>query len=271
MKKLMCLIAMLVTMLTSTAFAAESTGSVDWESGFIEGIGVGAPGKQAVNAGHAKALARRAAIVDAYRSLAEYANGVSVDSETTVSDMMLNNDVTKTKVSAIIRNARIVSEKYDNDGMYTVVMRVKLFGVKDSVASAVMPQNTSVEPIPTASPSYTNNPATRASGAYTGLVVDCRGMNLNPVMSPVIKNVSGQPIYGYKNLDSTFVVNNGMAGYSKDPSTYARAGSNPLIVKAVSLDNHNAYPVVSDEDSNKILVENSATNFLNRTAVVFIR
>jgi kynurenine formamidase len=52
---------------------------------------------------------------------------------------------------------------------------------------------------------------------------------------------------------------------------YPRAGANPLIIKAVGLDNHNTYPIVSDEDANKILVENSATGFLNRCAVVFVR
>jgi hypothetical protein len=43
------------------------------------------------------------------------------------------------------------------------------------------------------------------------------------------------------------------------------------VVKAVSLENHNGYPVISLTDANKILVENGATHFLDATCVVFIR
>ena len=57
---------------------------------------------------------------------------------------------------------------------------------------------------------------------------------------------------------------------TKNINTHPRAGANPLIVKAIGVDNHNTYPIVSDEDANKILVENSATGFLNRCAVVFL-
>ena len=55
-------------------------------------------------------------------------------------------------------------------------------------------------------------------------------------MSPVIKNANGEPIYGYKNLDSATVIANGMASYTTDLSKASRAGSNPLVVKAVGLD-----------------------------------
>ena len=89
-------------------------------------------------------------------------------------------------------------------------------------------------------------------------------------MSPVIKNASGQAIYGYKNLDYDKVVSGGMAGYTTDPAKATRAGSNPLYVKAVSVDK-NANPVLSVADANRVLIENGATGFLDATNVVFVR
>ena len=62
-----------------------------------------------------------------------------------------------------------------------------------------------------------------------------------------------------------------MAGYSHSINSYDRAGNNPLVIKAVSLENFNAYPIVSVEDANRILVENQVTHFLDNTNVVFIR
>ena len=47
--------------------------------------------------------------------------------------------------------------------------------------------------------------------------------------------------------------------------------SNPLVVKAVSLDNHNGNPVLSLADANRVLIENGATGFLDNASVVFLR
>ena len=110
-----------------------------------------------------------------------------------------------------------------------------------------------------------------AIGGFTGLVVDCRGLGLKPVMSPVIKNASGSPIYGYKNLDYDKVIETGMASYARDMSGASRAGSNPLIVRALDVENHGGTPVLSVADANRVLIENGVTHFLDNTRVVFLR
>lgn len=109
-----------------------------------------------------------------------------------------------------------------------------------------------------------------AQGDYTGLIIDCRGLGLKTAMSPVIKNVNGTKIYGHKDLDIDKIIAMGMVDYVDNPDNVARAGVNPLIVKAVSLDNFNSDPVVSIADSNKILIENRITKFLKELRVVFL-
>ena len=252
-------------------------------------------------------MARRAAVVDAYRQIAEQIAGVQVDATTTVEDMAVSSDVIKTNVSALVQGARIVDEKMVEGGQgYTVRMQVPLFGVTKSVAAAVLPQTAAKEPLPapvaSVAPSVPSSvhvdvtlggtavgttvtqgatsakgssasaaPAgAQAIGGYTGLIVDCSGLGLKPAMSPVIKNDLGQPIYGYKNLDYDKVVTNGMAGYTSDLSRAARAGSNPLVVRAIRLDG-GVNPVLSTADANRVLIENGATGFLDKTNVVFVR
>ena len=95
-------------------------------------------------------------------------------------------------------------------------------------------------------------PEGQAIGGFTGLIVDCTGLGLKPVMSPVIKNANGSPIYGYKNLDYDKVVTNGIAGYTYNIQNAVRAGSNPLVVRAIGLDNHNGNPVLSVADANRV-------------------
>ena len=113
--------------------------------------------------------------------------------------------------------------------------------------------------------------AMKTTAAYTGLIVDCTGLGLKPVMSPVIRVVEGNPIYGDKNLDYNLIESKGMAGYTLDLHQAARAGANPLIVKAVSLLNHNGDPVLSVADAKRVVDEDSKGNFLKQLNVVFVR
>lgn len=112
--------------------------------------------------------------------------------------------------------------------------------------------------------------ASLAQGDYTGLIVDCRGLDLQPVMSPVIKNSNGTKIYGHKNLDIDKVIEMGMADYSDNLESVTRAGDNPLVVKATAVENFNSNPVVTIPDSNRVLIENYATKFLTDLKVVFL-
>ena len=108
-------------------------------------------------------------------------------------------------------------------------------------------------------------------GGYTGVIIDCRGLNLQAVMSPVVKNENKDTIYGDKNLDYDKIVEMGMAAYSDGVENLDRAGKNPLVVKAVALDNFNSNPVLSVADSNRILLENKSAKFLDDMNVVFIQ
>ena len=288
MKRCAKMIAAFMTMLAFTIFSASearvsAAEATNWDDGTITVVGMGIAPARTTNQAQARYLARRAAIVDGYRQMAESVNGVNVDSETTVENMMVLSDVTKTKVSAVIRGAKVISERSTPDGGYEVTMQIPLFGLSDSLASAVLPAPatkeafpapaTGITPsIPSNAPSYAASaPSGKAIGGYTGVIIDCRGLGLQPAMSAVIKNEKGQPIYGYKNLDYDMVISKGMLSYATDPGNAPRAGSNPLYLKAIRLDNHNGNAVLSMEDANRLLIENGATGFLDRTAVVFLR
>jgi len=112
--------------------------------------------------------------------------------------------------------------------------------------------------------------ASAAQGIYTGLVIDCRGLGLKTAMSPVVKNINGTKIYGHKNLDVDRIIAEGMADYVRNPASVDRAGSHPLVVRAIALEDFNSTPVVSIVDSNRILIENRATKFLKDLKVVFL-
>ena len=370
-------IALAVLMLAlAVCTVGTSEAAAKWDGGSIRVVGLGIAPVDA-RGPQAEALARRAALSDAYRQLAEQVNGVNVDAMTTVENLMLVNTTVRTHVSALIKGAAIVEEAQQRDGSYTVTIDLPVYGT-GSLASTVFAPNkvpeawmppasvyapytpqtsydttgygtydrtqtrgntagTGTPPIPLhpttpaviPNPLRPNSPAVtapaapsepaplrpshpapqtstmpsvpapavqtpaapapavqapippttppaeivpmgQAVGGYTGVIIDCTGLGLRPVMSPVIKAENGRPIYGYKNLDSDKVVANGMASYARSEADATRAGTNPLRLRAVSVDG-GANPVLSANDANRLLLENSASGFLDATNVVFLR
>jgi len=136
---------------------------------------------------------------------------------------------------------------------------------------SALPKTNSTEQVAPASEAEKNlSSDAEIIGGYTGVIVDCSGLELQPVMSPTIKNEDGETIYGDKNLDYDKVIELGMASYSDGSYGLERAGDNPIVVKAVELSNFHSNPVLSVEDSNRVLLENQSTKFLDKLNVVFL-
>ena len=257
--------------------AAEA--AAQWEQGAITAEGFGTP-PMGTYGSKASIMARRAAIVDAQRNLAEQVSGVQVDAETTVENFVISSDLVKTKVSALIKGAMVVEEQMMPDGAYRVVMSMPMYGTQ-GLASAIMPairDNTPPTPPPPVI-SATITTQIQMGGTYTGVIVDAGGMGLKPSFSPVIYDTNGRAIYGVSNINYDQAISQGMVGYSSSVSsaqTLPRVGATPLVIKAVQVrgGNNSTNPVnvvVSVDDGDRILAANQQSQMLMNGAVVFVR
>ena len=301
---IMTIMAFVMSMMAVTAFAAVQEGDItkgemNWDGNLVQATGYAS--------GRTNPMARRAARMDAIRNLAEQVVGTEVTAESKMIDLVAEKDVVYTRVQATVSNMQEISPaKYfkGKDGLTEceIVMAMPIFGAKKSVAStfgdiAFKDCNTQAFPQPTttnvsvsveATTSTTTTTTTTntnttsvvaavSNAKYTGLIVNCQNLKSNkqlkPVMSPVIKNESGTKIYGHVNLNYDLVIEKGMASYvkSKNDSAVSRAGNNPLVVNAVDVADHNGNPVVSVADSDRILIANQSTHFLDSCSVVFVR
>ena len=230
-------------------------GSVNWDKGAeadVEAIGIGLPPENMGVRGNI--LARRAAVVDAQRNLAEMIQGVQIDSETVMENLVIASDGVRSKVSAMVKGARIVDEGVNADGSYFVKMRVPMYGVTNSIASVALPEirdNMEAEPLPEVTDSTLSESDVKdvQRAAYTGVVINATGMGLEPTFSPVIYDVNGRVVYGIRNLE---VIN----------AVGVRGGKNS--VNKVNV-------VVSVEDGDRILLASEKSGILQNCAVVFVR
>jgi len=70
-------------------------------------------------------LAKRAAMGDAYRIIAERIKGVKVEGKDTIKNMAIKSSVVNMRVSAMIKNATVVETTF-KDGLCEVEMEVKI-------------------------------------------------------------------------------------------------------------------------------------------------
>jgi len=220
---------------------ANGNGLINWETDTVEAIGTGVPAANSHHPAQAKGSARRTAVLDAQRNLLEAINGVQVDSETTMENLAISSDIVKTKVSGLIKGARVVREQQMPDGSYQIVMAIKMYG-QDGLAGVIEDKLATVtpQPLPSISPTYV--PSVANMPRYTGLVFDARGLDLDRSMGPMIYDTEGRVIYGNQYVEHSYVIQNGLVDYASSLNSIAlvengqsRAGKKPLVIKAIAV------------------------------------
>lgn len=91
----------------------------------ISVVGQGVAPMNTISPAQAYALAKRAAVGDAYRLIAEKVKGVRVDGQDLIKNMMVKRSTIRTSVDAMIRDANIVETTF-KEGLCEVEMEIVL-------------------------------------------------------------------------------------------------------------------------------------------------
>lgn len=280
LRSTMVMVCMLVILLFSGISSAQMTGTVndveeavgtsgkiDWTTGLITAVGIGAPPAQPANPAQARGMAERAAQVVALRNLLESVKGVRVDSATTVENFIVTSDIIRTQVNGFVQGATTMDKKYLSDG--SVEITVGMY-IKGALLESLLPPKPATPPVPLVPGAAPVTPGI----AYTGLIVDGRGLGVRPAMVPKILNEDGKEVYGSAWINREYAVREGMVGYLKDPAAAQanpRVTDKPLTVKAVKVSGENRVDLVIPNDAAaKIHGMSENLSFLEKCRVIVL-
>jgi hypothetical protein len=248
-----------------------SKGVVNWTDGYVEAVGIGAPPQRYIGTPQARPNALRAGQIDAYRNMLEVINGVRVNSTTTIRDFTVESDIINTQVQGIVKGAKTMKQEYLSDGTVEVTVRMPLSG---NFASVIIPrilEKRQVMPAPQLTP---QSPAPVTSEVFTGLVVDARGIQARPAMSPRIIDEKGQEVYGSMNVDRQYAVQQGMSGYARDltaAQSNPRVTNSPVSVKGLRTEGAGRSDIViANADAEKIRAAGDQEGFLKKCRVMIV-
>ncbi|MBU2026938.1 MAG: hypothetical protein KJ814_04870, partial [Proteobacteria bacterium] len=159
------------------------------------------------------------------------------------------------------------------DGTVEVTVRMPIAGNFAAVIIPRIMEKKQAQP-PPAEPAAPAPAPASGGEVFTGLVVDARGIQARPAMSPRIIDENGREIYGSMNVEREYAVQQGMSGYARDltaAQSNARVTNNPLSVKGLKTEGAGRSDIViAKADAEKILAAGDNLSFLKKCRVMIV-
>ncbi|WP_419779193.1 hypothetical protein [Maridesulfovibrio sp.] len=224
----------------------KSNGSmVNWADGFISASSEIKLLPDSIDPVRSKALAVRQGGVESRKALLDVVLGLSVDGKSKVSALLKDDLKSLNLLRGYVQNS-LFSTAMTN-GTVSVTSSLNL---RNGLSSIIIPPTISFQ---TGIPPTISGERGEAgvelqalesgengfadSTAYSGIVIDGRGLPFTPVLLPLIYDGKGVGVYGTFAVSRESVVKRGLVAYmvdSKSENLRARVGNFPLTVKAVN-------------------------------------
>ena len=112
---------------------------------------------------------------------------------------------------------------------------------------------------------------------YTGLLVDVRGLGLQPNIAPRVLSAAGHVIHGAATVDRRLAADYGVAGYDDDINRAYKSErlggeeANPFIVRATgTVGRYSGDAIIDNFDAAQVLQADEAGDFLRQGRVTFL-
>jgi len=211
-------------------------GYVNWTTQAIISAGIGIPSEKYHGMPIGRKLAEENALKTAFDNLLLTTFYVQIDANTRADDAQKKNQNWQTQIQQMTESARVLKKEYLSDGTVEITVQMSMNGGFSQLAlpdeiryietiGAVMPQQYHWE-----------KKQKDVEKEYTGLVVDARGLQVIPCLSPKILDKNNQEVYGPQYISREFAVQYGVCVYTNNLESAIknqRVGSNPFVAKGI--------------------------------------
>jgi len=258
------------------------TGSINWTRGVVTATGNGSfqdTGRPA-DQGQRNDQAYRQAVQNLRQTLAR----LRINNNNVILDLVSAQTRIQDKIDEMTSAAKIVKTTQTPDGGIAVTLEMNFHG---GFAQLMLPpdirQVESIKPLNgSGAANYHSNQNQEAKNpdgrsqaeAYSGLIVDARGIGASPSMVPVLVDENDQEVYGPNYVSREFAVQHGMCQYILGPvgsHDLPRVAPNPLLVKGLrAVSTGSCDIVISNSDASKLRSVSSHLEFLKQCRVVIL-
>ena len=130
-------------------------------------------------------------------------------------------DEVRGRVEGVVKGYRIVKKRYYSDQGVEMDVEVPLAGIATAVAGP--------------SETLASDPSRPGGSRATGVVIDARGLGVQPALAPRLLDESGKVLYGAESLSESARKESAPARYFKTLELASKAsalGTSPLLIKA---------------------------------------
>lgn len=259
-----------------------SSGSINWTRGVVTASGSASlpdvKGLTGSDATYDQARLR------AVRNLRSTLKRLRLSHQNCIIDLLSTRAYIQDQLETMTSSADILNTEFSADGDVEVTLGINFYG---GFSQLILPSEIrQVESIKPLNGVVAENDGARqthgvgfswhtmAPDAYTGLIVDARGIGVKPSMVPVLVDENGSEVYGPAYVSREFAVQHGMCRYMRvtdNADDLPRIAPNPLRVKGLSaVPDKSCYIVISNSDASRLRGVSYHLEFLKQCRVVIL-
>lgn len=231
-------------------------GQVDWTEGAL----LSRSSATGTTLRGARALTDQAAVQAARQGLWRELEQVRLDARQMLGPAVLQAESQRHALEALIAQAIVVETRYLSGGTVETAVQLPFAGRLTAMLLA---------PSPAGRP----DSASSAEAPYTGVVIDARGLAIQPALLPRIVDESGQSLYAPEVVDVEAAVQQGYVAYAKafdQAPAQARIGERPLVLRALRVAGDSRVDLVLSQAEATRIRDYAATRRLVRQCRVLI-
>ncbi len=244
------------------------TGTVNWSTGMVTASGKASPADQSPESKESVSLSARA---EAVKNILATLKQIKINNELTVNDYSSGSAIILAGLEKTAGDAVVSKQVYTSALSVEITIEAGIFG---GFLQLVLPEE--IRQIPKINPEINPKilPAIGKS-LYSGLVIDARGLGIEPVLDPVIVSEQGHEVYSSVFISREFAVQGGVCKYVCDLDQAIRdkrIGDTPMILKGLRKEgSKNATLVISMSDYLILEKTTERHTFLNECRVIIVR